>query len=55
MLINGVISQVHADIILGKDTQSVGAGGRASPFLSVPSPGPGLKEMGKTGQLPGLT
>lgn len=42
VLINGIISQVHADIILGKETHICGVSseGQAPCFLSVPSHGP---------------
>lgn len=39
VLINGIISQVHADIILGKRQKSVGLGGRAAlplPLCALP-------------------
>lgn len=51
VLINGIISQVHADIILGKRHKCWGREeGQASHFLSVPSHGPWGLEMEKKGE-----
>lgn len=53
VLINGVISQVHADVILEEETESVGSEeGQASRFLPWPL---GLKEMERKGEVSGLT
>lgn len=50
VLINGIISQVHADIILGKTHICE----QASHFLSVPTPGPGHLTMEEKGESEGL-
>ena len=57
VLINGIISQVHADIVLGKETQVCGVRRKGSlPLLLCALPWPlGLKEMEKKGGVLGLT
>ena len=57
VLINGVISQVHADIILGEETQVCGVRGRAGlPLPACAQPWPlRLKEMEKKGEVSGLS
>lgn len=55
VLVNGIISQVHADIILGKRQKSVGLGGRAAFPLSLCAlPGPWGLEMEEKGEVIGL-
>lgn len=55
VLINGIISQVHADVILGKRQKSVGSGGRAGlPLPLCALPGPWGLEMEKKGEVLGF-